>query len=226
MIKLNAAGKMDPLPMVRDALAKGAEEIQVSSVDTAPALKTKQFLEGKGFSVQIQDDNGRLTLIGTHNELPAAPRGQRTAPPRSVPQAQVLAVPIVGPHKTNPLPDTPRRARPVYLILDRVLGRGAQDEDKPSELGEILMKSFLNALTKAFKYPEAVILMNEGVKLALFNTSTCDHLKTLEAQGTRVLVSGTCVMHFGITENIGVGVLANMHEIIEVLNNAEKCITL
>ena len=226
MIKLNAAGKSDPLPMVRDALAKGAEEIQVSAVDTAPALKIKQFLEGKGFSVQIQDDNGRLTLTGTHSELPAAPRGQRTAPPRSVPQAQVLAVPIVGPHKTTPLPDTTRRARPVYLILDRVLGRGDQEEDKPSELGEILMKSFLGALTKALKYPEAVILMNEGVKLALFNTSTCDHLKTLEAQGTRVLVSGTCAMHFGITENIGVGVLANMHEIIEVLNNAEKCITL
>lgn len=223
MIKLNTVGKSDPLPMVRDALAKGADEIQVSSADTAPALMIKKFLEEKGFSVQIQDDNGLLTLIGSHKRSSSTPHEQRPAP---VPQPQVLAVPIVGARKASPLPGTKRRPRPTYLILDRELGRCSPEESKPSELGEILMKSFLSALTKASVHPAALVLMNEGVKLALFNTSTCDHLKVLETQGTRILVSGTCVMHFGFTESIGVGVLANMHEIIETLNNAEKCITL
>ena len=223
MIKLNAVGKSDPLPMVRDALAKGADEIQVSSMDTAPALMIKKFLEEKGFGVQIQDDNGLLTLTGSHKKFSSTSHGPRPAP---VPQAQVLAVPIVGERKTSPLPGTKRRPRPTYLILDRKLGRFSSEESKSSELGEILMKSFLSALTKASVHPAAIILMNEGVKLALFNTSTCDHLKVLESQGARVLVSGTCVMHFGLTESIGAGVLANMHEIIETLNNAEKCITL
>ncbi|MCR4818339.1 MAG: hypothetical protein K5841_05225 [Fretibacterium sp.] len=227
MIKLNAAGNLDPLPIVRDALAKNADDIQILGMDTAPALRVRQFLEGKGFSVQIQDDNGQLTLTGSHRKLPHSPGVLRAAPPQKrSSQAQVLAAPIIEPHKTNPLPATARQARPTYLILNRVLGQDAQEKGRPSGLGEILMKSFLGALTKAVRYPEAIILMNEGVKLALFNTSTCDNLKALEAQGVRVLVSGTCALHLGITENIGAGVLANMHEIIGELGNAEKCITI
>jgi len=222
MIKLNAAGKTDPLPVVRDALARGAEEIQVSALDTAPALKIKQFLEGKGFGVQIQDDNGQLTLTGLLGKTPPVPGGQTVPPPG--PGAQVLLAPLAGPAR---LPvEKKKRSRPAYLILDRTLGRSHPEESPPSGLGEILMKSFLSALTKASTHPAAVILMNEGVKLALFNTSTCDHLKALEAQGARVLVSGTCAAHFGLTESIGAGVLANMSEIVEAINNAEKCVTL
>ena len=160
MIKLNAAGKSDPLPLVREALAKGAEEIEVSSVDTAPALKIKQFMEGKGFSVQIQDDNGRLTLTCSHSALPAAPHEQRAAQPRAVPTSPALSAPLVGPRKNKSSTNTARRPRPTYLILDRALGRGSPEEGQNAELGEILMKGFLNALTKASRPPEAVILIN------------------------------------------------------------------
>ena len=64
--------------------------------------------------------------------------------------------------------------------------------------------------------------MNEGVKLALFDSSSCDHLKNLEWKGTNILVCGICVNHFGIVDSVGVGVISNMLEIVEALNGAER----
>ncbi|MCR5346538.1 MAG: DsrE family protein [Fretibacterium sp.] len=226
MIKLNAAGDSDSLAMIMQALEKGVKEIQVTAEDTTAALKIKQLLEDRGFNVQIQDDNGRLMLFGSQDESSSGSGGRRTAPSKTPSTPPGLAGPVVGPRRSQFSPYPARRPRPTFLILNRRLGGDSSAESKPAELGEILMKSFLNTLTKASTPPEAVILMNEGVKLALFNTSTCDHLKALEAQDVRILVSGTCAMHFGITDSIGTGVLANMQDIIAAINNAEKCVTL
>ena len=226
MIKLNVTGKTDPLPLVSAALAKGAEEIQVTAGDTAPALKVKQFLERKGFGVRIQDDNGQLTLTGSRGELSAV---AGTGTPR------LLAVPLVTEVTTHAgteaLPHAGQKAEPhskkegtspVYLIMRRTLGQG------DPEFGEVLIRSFLRTLAgrRATPPAAAVILMNEGVQLARFDTSACDHLKVLEARGVRVLVSGTCAAHFSITESIGVGTLANMYEIVETLSAAERTFTL
>ena len=108
----------------------------------------------------------------------------------------------------------------VFLIMSKTLGR---DDNK---LGGILIKGFLAGLVKTEPKPEAVILLNEGVKLALFDSSTCDHLKDLEARGTQILISGICTSHFGITDSIGAGVIANIYEIVDVINHAGKVVSL
>ena len=68
--------------------------------------------------------------------------------------------------------------------------------------------------------------MNEGVKLALNHTSSLDHLLALERGGVRILVCGTCTNHFGITADIGAGVISNMFEITEALLSADKILSL
>jgi hypothetical protein len=88
------------------------------------------------------------------------------------------------------------------------------------------MKSFLGTLSQLDDAPLAVALMNEGVKLALYDSSSCDHLKNLEKKGTLILVCGTCVGHFHIAEQIGAGTISNMFEIVENLKRASKIITL
>ena len=93
-------------------------------------------------------------------------------------------------------------------------------------LGEILAKSFLGTLAELTDPPGVLALMNEGVKLALNNTSSCEHLLTLEKKGVRILVCGTCTNHFGITADIGAGVISNMFEITEALLSADKTIAL
>ncbi|MBR1672257.1 MAG: hypothetical protein IJ702_04960 [Fretibacterium sp.] len=242
MIKLNVTGKTDPLPLVSAALAKGAEEIQVTAGDTAPALKVKQFLERKGFGVRIQDDNGQLTLTGSRGELsavagtgtprllavPLVTEATNHAGTEALPHAGKEAPPLAGkevpPHAGQKAEPHSKKegTSPVYLIMRRTLGQG------DPEFGEVLIRSFLRTLAgrRATPPAAAVILMNEGVQLARFDTSACDHLKVLEARGVRVLVSGTCAAHFSITESIGVGTLANMYEIVETLSAAERTVTL
>jgi len=107
----------------------------------------------------------------------------------------------------------------AVLIADRVIG----GEDQV--LGEVLMKGFLGTLSQLSNPPSVVALMNEGVKLALKNTSSCDHLSALRKKGTRILVCGTCTNHFGITADIGAGVISKMFEITEALFSAEKQLT-
>jgi len=107
----------------------------------------------------------------------------------------------------------------AVLIADRIIGGGDQ------VLGEVLMKGFLGTLSQLANPPSVVALMNEGVKLALKNTSSCDHLSALRKKGTRILVCGTCTNHFGITADIGAGVISNMFEITEALLSAEKQLT-
>ena len=111
------------------------------------------------------------------------------------------------------------KARLAVLVAGKTLGR----EDK--ELGEVLIKGFLGTLSKLETPPAVLALMNEGVKLALPDASTCDHLKDLERAGTKILVCGTCTNHFGVTERVGVGTVSNMFEILEAVTGADKVLS-
>lgn len=119
----------------------------------------------------------------------------------------------------GPAPCNRGGARLAVLIAGKTLGR----EDK--ELGEVLIKGFLGTLSKLETPPAVLALMNEGVKLALPDASTCDHLKDLERTGTKILVCGTCTNHFGITERVGVGTISNMFEILEAVTGADKVLS-
>ena len=92
-------------------------------------------------------------------------------------------------------------------------------------LGEVLMKSFLGTLVKSEKAPSVVALMNEAVHMAAESSSFCDHLSELRDRGT-LTVCGTCTKHFGITENIRVGVISNMFEITEAVFGTSKPIVI
>ena len=81
------------------------------------------------------------------------------------------------------------------------------------------MKAFLGTLTQYSdaERPEVIALMNEGVKLAVKGTSSAETLAEFEAKGGKVLVCGTCLKHFGLTELLGAGVVSNMFEIASAL---------
>ena len=119
----------------------------------------------------------------------------------------------------DPAPRPQGKARLAVLVAGKTLGR----EDK--ELGEVLIKGFLGTLSKLETPPAVLALMNEGVKLALPDASTCDHLKDLERAGTKILVCGTCTNHFGVTERVGVGTISNMFEILEAVTGADKVLS-
>lgn len=210
MIVVNTTGRACPesVAMTRAALDKGAEELEVLVDNPEAATNVKRLLEGRGFRVLLQDDDGRLKLTA----------GRKTEPSVSASQAPAPQVPAPVPVAPMPVP------RPAEGMAVLITGKtlGGNDE----ELGEILVKGFLSAFSQLDVPPRTVALINEGVKLALFDSSSCDHLKNLERKGTNILVCGTCVNHFGITDSVGAGVISTMFEIVEALNKAGRILSL
>jgi len=210
MIVVNATGRACPesVAMTRVALDKGAEELEVLVDNPEAATNVKRLLEGRGFRVLLQDDDGRLKLTA----------GRKTEPSVSASQAPAPQVPAPVPVAPMPVP------RPAEGMAVLITGKtlGGNDE----ELGEILVKGFLSAFSQLDVPPRTVALINEGVKLALFDSSSCDHLKNLERKGTNILVCGTCVNHFGITDSVGAGVISTMFEIVEALNGSGRILSL
>ena len=215
MIVVNTTGRACPesVTMTRAALDKGAEELEVLVDNPEAATNVKRLLEGRGFRVLLQDDDGRLKLTAGRKTEPSVSASQAPAPQATVPQdpAPVPVAPMPVPRPVEGL---------AVLITGKTLGRN--DE----ELGEILVKGFLGALSQLDVPPRTVALINEGVKLALFDSSSCDHLKNLERKGTNILVCGTCVNHFGITDSVGAGVISTMFEIVEALDKAGRILSL
>ena len=66
--------------------------------------------------------------------------------------------------------------------------------------------------------------MNRGVHLAVSGSEVLDSLKALAAAGCDILVCGTCLDYFGLKEQVAVGRVSNMYEIVETLTEAEKII--
>jgi len=83
------------------------------------------------------------------------------------------------------------------------------------ELGRLLMRGFLYALAEREKKPRKIILMNDGVRLAVEGAETLESLNRLTAAGTSLLVCGTCLDYLGLKESLRAGTISNMYDITE-----------
>lgn len=91
------------------------------------------------------------------------------------------------------------------------LGEGDEDFSKK------LIDSFLLALTEQDKYPEYVICYNKGVFLSAQRESAIEDLKKLEEAGVKILSCGLCLDNYGLKENLKVGKVTNMYEIVGLM---------
>ena len=92
------------------------------------------------------------------------------------------------------------------------------------ELGKILIKGFIYALTEAETLPKTVLLYNKGVLLASTFEDTVKDLKVLEERGVEILSCGTCANFYHVQDQIKVGTLTNMYTILEKQMKATKVI--
>ena len=102
----------------------------------------------------------------------------------------------------------------VYLVASDTLGEG--DE----ELGKILIKGFLSTLLDIKPQPKKVIFLNAGVKLAVLEKDVTAVLADLEAAGVKILLCGTCLDYYELSDQVEVGEVSNMYEIVDSLNSS------
>lgn len=96
-----------------------------------------------------------------------------------------------------------------------------------SELGKNLAKMAIFTLSKSEQIPAYVLFMNEGVKLTTgVEPQIVENLNTLIEKGTKVLVCGTCLNFYGLKEEIKVGTVSNMYDILGAMQEVDKVIKL
>ena len=92
------------------------------------------------------------------------------------------------------------------------------------EVAELLMKSFLFAVSQLPRLPRTVLFYNGGAKLTVEGSESLEDLRNMEAQGVEILTCGTCLNFYGLAEKLAVGGVTNMYAIVEALANAGKVI--
>lgn len=94
------------------------------------------------------------------------------------------------------------------------------------ELGAVLIKSYLYALTESSNLPTNLIFLNGGVKLTVEGSDSIDNLKLLEEKGVNIYSCGTCLDFYGLKEKLIVGEITNMYSIVEKMNSSDNTIKL
>jgi hypothetical protein len=108
----------------------------------------------------------------------------------------------------------------VILITNEGIGKGVL------ELQLKLAGTYLKLLAENNYLPNAVCFYTEGVKLVINGSPVLDQLKQLEQKGVRLIICSTCLNYFGLTDQVNVGIIGGMADIIEAQVKATKVITL
>ncbi len=119
------------------------------------------------------------------------------------------------------VPEAEGVPRKILVLLGcNTLGRG------DDFLGSRLIASFIATLKEMGPELWCVVMVNNGVKLAVAGSEVLPGLRDLEQAGVRLLVCGTCLNHFQLLEPKQVGETTNMLDIVTAMQLADKVITL
>lgn len=77
----------------------------------------------------------------------------------------------------------------TILFCFSIIGRNEQ----------ILLKSFLFALTQQQTLPETILFYNVGASVICEGSALLEALYTLEESGVEILTCGTCLNYYGLT---------------------------
>ena len=108
----------------------------------------------------------------------------------------------------------------TLLVSTDKLGMG---DDK---LGDMLMKSYIFALSEADTVPTDLLFINGGVNLTIDTSPVLDSLKKLIERGANILVCGACLDFYNVKDKLSLGEITNMYTIVELMNSADKTIKL
>ena len=102
-------------------------------------------------------------------------------------------------------------------MAKRVLHRHGPDRSRRRRTRRVLMKNFLYSLARNAERPAAVVLMNEGVRLACNGSASLDDLGLLVEAGVAVRACGTCLDFLGLKDRLAVGEVGTMPDSVAAL---------
>ena len=202
MITVNAIGDACPIPVVKTRKAmetiKGSEVVE-TLVDNEIAVENLKKMAGQmGYQVKDQKlEEGKYNV-------------------------QIM---VTEAEKTEKIQANICDCRPtaasdkVVVIRSNVMGEG------DPELGKVLIKGFIYALSQQEELPKTILFYNGGAYLTCEGSASLDDLKELEHRGVKILTCGTCLNFYGLSEKLKVGEVTNMYEIAETMSKASLIVS-
>lgn len=89
-----------------------------------------------------------------------------------------------------------------------------------------LLDTYLKLLMENQSLPSAICFYTEGVKLVVEGSPFLDRLSQIEQKGVHLIICSTCLNYYGLAENVRVGIVGGMSDILEAQRRAGKVITL
>ncbi|HNW97481.1 MAG TPA: sulfurtransferase-like selenium metabolism protein YedF [Bacteroidales bacterium] len=197
---VDAKGKLCPVPIIMTKKAineiKENESLKILIDNETSVKNVTRFLEENGMKVHTEKKGNvfELTVNKTGN-IPESANAED--------YCQVEDVKV---------------SNYVVSIQRNRLGDGAE------ELGTILIKGFINTLPEIDVKPKTIVFLNSGIFLALKDSPVLESLKKLENSGVEILACGTCLDYYKKKEELGVGKISNMYDILERLSKAGNVI--
>jgi selenium metabolism protein YedF len=108
----------------------------------------------------------------------------------------------------------------VVLAGSQVMGAG---EDA---LGARLATAFFDTLAGLDPPPLLLAFYNTGVFLTTRDSAVVEALRDLAARGATVISSGLCLEHWGLKDQLKVGRIGNMYEIVKAQSRAARVLRL
>ena len=110
----------------------------------------------------------------------------------------------------------------VLLVTRDGLGQVA-DSDK--QFGQEMLDRFLHAFEALRVKPYCICFYTDGVKLVCEGSPALLGLRILEGQGVRLIACRTCLEHFGLSGKVSVGEVGGMNDIVGLLTEADRVVT-
>ncbi len=108
----------------------------------------------------------------------------------------------------------------IYILNSEKMGQG------DAELGAKLIGTFLKKLWANCEKVDKLIFYNSAVKLLTKQAGCLDALNGLNDKGVELLACGTCIDYYQIRDKVEIGMVSDMATIVELINDAEKVITI
>ena len=110
--------------------------------------------------------------------------------------------------------------RTVFVFTSNGLGHTGD-----AELKLLLARKFLALIAQADPLPSQICFYTDGVRLCVADSPVLPELRVLEAKGVELVLCSTCLERFGLTDQVAVGVVGGMGDIITAITQADSALT-
>jgi selenium metabolism protein YedF len=198
---VDARGQLCPRPIILTKKALNDQNVKnefILLVDNEIAKENvERFLLDNNIRFQTNEKAGHFQIQVSKTGVPVT--------------ADAEAYCTVAPTKEKP-------GHTLICIKNDKMGFGNED------LGGLLLKAFVNTIKEVQPMPHTIIFYNSGVLLTTVNSALLPPLKELESLGVELLICGTCAEFYKIKDQIRVGKISNMYDIVSSLANAGSII--